>query len=98
MPHGATIADVVALGELQYAVPVLGPGDIVIGAVQPTARALPPDTVVDDVMTSAPGTIRPELRIDEVAQQLRDDGLDHVLVTSVDGRLVGIVVTEELHV
>ena len=94
----ATIADVVALGDLQFSVPVLGPDDVVVGAIQPAARTLPLDTPVERVMTPAPGTIRPDVRVDDVASQLREDHLDHVLVTTASGVLVGIVVTEELHV
>lgn len=98
MPIDATIADVVALGHLRYAVPVLGPGDVVLGAVQPAARDLPPQTPVERAMVPAPGTIRPDVRVEDVIQQLRADHLDHVLVTTVSGVLVGIVVTDELHV
>jgi len=98
VPLDATIADVVALGDLRYAVPVLGPDDVVLGAVEPSARALPGDTPVERAMTPAPGTIRPDVRVDDVARQLHDDHLDHVLVTTVSGVLVGLIVTEELHV
>jgi len=98
VPIDATIADVVALGHLRYAVPVLGPGDVVLGAVQPAARDLPPETPVERVMVPAPGTIRPDVRVEDVIQQLRADHLDHVLVSTVSGVLVGIVVTDELHV
>jgi CBS domain-containing protein len=94
----ATIGDVAALGMLRYAVPVLGPGDVVVGAVEPAARALPHDTPVERAMTPAPGTIRPDVRVEPAVRQLRDDGLDHVLVTTVSGVLVGIVVTDEIHV
>jgi len=94
----ATIADVIALGELRYAIPVLGPDDVVLGAVQPAGRALPPTTRVEDAMSSAPGTIRPDVRVEEVAVQLRDDNLDHVFVTTTSGVLIGLIVTDELHV
>jgi CBS-domain-containing membrane protein len=49
-------------------------------------------------MIPAPGTIRPEMRIDDVVKQLAEDGLDHVLVTAVDGSLVGRVVVDQLDV
>jgi hypothetical protein len=48
-------------------------------------------------MVPAPGTIRPELRIGETVEQLRRDRLDHVFVTAVNGALLGLAVTEELH-
>ena len=94
----ATIAELNALGEQRFPVPVTGDDGVVLGALHPTAAALPPATLVADVMVPAPGTIRPELRIDEVAEQLKKDGLDHVFVTAVNGVLVGLVVTDELHV
>lgn len=94
----ATIDDVRSLGEQRFPTPVVTSDGVVMGAVHPTAAALPGTTKVADVMVPAPGTIRPEQRIDEVAEQLRKDGLDHVLVTAVDGTLIGLVVTAELHV
>ena len=94
----ATIADVAALGEQRFPVAVVNGDGVLVGAVHPPAAALPPTTPVADVMVPAPGTIRPELRIDEVVEQLRKDGLDHVFVTAVNGVLLGRVVTDELHV
>ena len=95
---GATIADVRASGPLRFPVPVVSNDGVLIGTVDPAAAALPPDTPVERAMVPAPGTIRPELRVEEAAERLDRDGLDHVLVTAVDGTLVGIVVTAELHV
>jgi rhodanese-related sulfurtransferase len=78
-------------------VAVLDDDGILLGALDPTAQGLPPDTPVATAMTPAPGTIRPELRIEEVARRLRDDSLDHVLVTAVNGTLLGIVRRDQLH-
>ena len=93
-----TIADVQALGESRFPVPVVDDDGVLFGAIHPTACGLPPATAVRDVMVPAPGTIRPELRVDEVAEQLAKDGLAHVFVTAVNGVLIGRVVTAELHV
>ena len=49
-------------------------------------------------MIPAPSTIRPDLRVDEVARRLTEDGLDHLLVTTADGVLVGLVTPKGLHV
>jgi rhodanese-related sulfurtransferase len=92
------IADVVALGPQDYPVPVIDGARVVVGAVDPVATGLPPATPVADVMIPAPGTIRPEMRVDEVVQQLAKDGLDHVLVTAVDGSLIGRVELDRLRV
>jgi CBS-domain-containing membrane protein len=59
---------------------------------------LPADTPVEQAMDPAPGTIRPEMRVEEVVEQLRSDGLDHVFVSAVNGVLIGLVVTDVLHV
>ena len=93
----ATIADVRATGPLRFPVPVVSADGVLVGAVDPVAAALPADTPVERVMVPAPGTIRPELRLQEAVARLRGDGLDHIFVTAVDGTLVGLVVTEQLH-
>ena len=41
-------------------------------------------------MIPAPGTIRPEKRVEDVVRQLYRDSLDHVFVTTVGGALLGI--------
>lgn len=92
-----TIGDVAAPAD-DLPTPVVTDDGVLLGALQPSARALPPDTAVADVMIPAPGTIRPELRIDEVVEQLERDGLAHVLVTRVDGTLLGAAVLDDLHV
>jgi CBS-domain-containing membrane protein len=79
-------------------VPVTSPGGVLLGTVDRAALALPADTPVERLMVPAPSTIRPELRVSDVLAQLRDDALDHVFVTAVDGTLCGLIVTEELHV
>jgi CBS domain-containing protein len=96
VPVDATIADVRALGDIPFTVVVLGPDDVVVGAIRPTARALPPKTRVREVMIPAPSTIRPDLRVEEVARRFAKDGLDHVLVTTANGVLIGLVTMEVL--
>jgi hypothetical protein len=78
-------------------VAVLGPGGVLVGGLDgATVSGLPPDTPVRRAMVPAPGTIRPELRIEEVAQQLADDGLDRAFVTTVSGVLLGLVTSHGL--
>ena len=91
----ATMADVVALGP-RDPVAVVGEADVLLGALHPTAAALPGDTPVARAMVPAPGTIRPAKRVDDVVEQLRRDSLDHVFVTTVSGALLGIARLGEL--
>jgi rhodanese-related sulfurtransferase/CBS domain-containing protein len=98
VPIDGTVGDVLALGPQEHPVPVTDDARVLLGAVDPAATGLPPTTPVADVMIPSPGTIRPEMRIDDVVKQLAEDGLDHVLVTAVDGSLVGRVVVGHFHV
>ncbi len=92
----ATVGDVIALGDIPYTVVVLAGDDVVVGALRPTVRGLPPQTRVRDVMIPAPATIRPDLRVEEVARRFDKDGLDHLLVTTANGVLIGLVTMEDL--
>jgi hypothetical protein len=94
----ATAEDLAALGEQRFPTPVLTNDGVLMGSVQPEAAQLPGDTAIAEIMNPAPGTIRPEQRVEEVIDQLRRDGLDHTFVTAVNGTLFGLVVTAELHV
>jgi rhodanese-related sulfurtransferase len=92
----ATLAEVAGLGEQRFPVPVVNRDGVLLGAVEPRAASKPATTPVEDVMVPAPRTIRPEVRLDDAREQLRRDGLDHVLVTAVNGVLAGRIVTDEL--
>ena len=91
----ATIADV---PEGDGPVAVVDTEQVLLGVLDPAATGLDPTTPVRRTMAPAPGTIRPELRVEEVARRLRKDSLDHVFVTAVNGTLLGLVVRDRLHV
>jgi rhodanese-related sulfurtransferase len=86
------------VGGWEQPVAVVDRDGVLLGALDPAARDLPTDTPVGRAMIPAPGTIRPELRVEEVAQRLKDDALDHIFVTAVNGVLLGIVMRDHLHV
>jgi rhodanese-related sulfurtransferase len=92
----AMLGDVVGLDGLRFPMPVVDRDGVLLGAVEPTAAPHPTATRVEDVMVPAPRTIRPEVRLDNAREQLTRDRLDHVLVTAVNGVLLGRVVTDEL--
>ena len=94
----ATIADVKLLGVVHHAVAVLGSDGVLLGALDPLAANLPQATPVDDAMVSAPGTIRPDVRIDDALKQLADSGLSYTFVTTARGVIVGIIDAKESHV
>lgn len=79
-------------------VAVVNNDGVLLGALDVVARGSASNTAVADVMTPAPGTIRPELRVEEVVERLRADSLEHVFVSAVNGVLLGIVTRDRIHV
>ena len=51
---------------------------------------------VEDVMTEGPSTMRPLVPALGAAQRLREKGLGSALVTTSDGRLVGLLLVEDV--
>ena len=52
--------------------------------------------VVDGEVKPGPSTFRPSIPRDELASYLDGKDLDHALITTLDGRLVGVVRREDL--
>jgi CBS domain-containing protein len=77
---------------------VVGDGGVLLGLLRSEALALEPDRRVDTVMIPGPGTVRPHLRVADLARQLDADHLDRVLVTTAEGHLVGVVHRADLRV
>ena len=94
----ATIHDARLLDSAGLPVAVVSPSGVLLGALQPSAFTLAGETPVERVMISAPGTIRPDKRVEEVLEQVAHDGLDHVYVTTASGLLVGLVIPGQVHV
>ncbi|HEY4607840.1 MAG TPA: CBS domain-containing protein [Ilumatobacteraceae bacterium] len=94
----STIADVRALADREPPVVVISDRNVVLGLVEEVASALPGDTPVEALMVPAPGTIRPDVRVDDALRQLRGDGLAYSLVTTARGELLGIVRVSNVHV
>ena len=64
---------------------------VVLGRVRGSAFDAPGDTPLDHVMERGPTTIRPDEALEAVARRLRDQDAASVLVTTPDGRLVGVL-------
>lgn len=94
----ATVSDVRAAQTDHRPVAVVDDAGVLLGAVQETAEGLPATTAVADIMAPAPGTVRVDQRVDDVLAQLRKDHLQHAYVTNAEGKLVGLVVPDEVHV
>ena len=94
----STIADVQALGPIRHAIAVLSPENVLLGALDSLSVGLHPTTPVHEVMVAAPGTIRPDVRIDDALRQLTQNGLAYTFVTTARGVIVGIIDVTQTHV
>jgi rhodanese-related sulfurtransferase len=84
-----------ALREWELAV-VVGDDDVVVGVVRRELLGTDGDTTVAAVMQTGPASVRPSISKRELAQSMDDDGQEHVLVTTLGGRLIGLVRREDL--
>jgi rhodanese-related sulfurtransferase/CBS domain-containing protein len=71
--------------------------DVVLGVVREEVTGLPDETLVDEVLQPGPPTARPSITADELARNLDQDARPHILVTTLEGRLVGLIRRTDLH-
>src|SRR2546426_403793 len=64
---------------------------IVLGIVEAEALSSDPATVVENIMKPDPVTFRPHLRTGEIPEYVRKRQVRHVLVTTSDGVLIGLL-------
>ncbi len=65
--------------------------DVVLGVIRREASGVAPDTPVAAVMRPAPPTVRPSIPLRELAETMEKTGEDLLLVTKLDGQLIGLV-------
>jgi rhodanese-related sulfurtransferase/CBS domain-containing protein len=87
----ATIADIVGMVGDWEVVVVVDADEVVLGSVRSDARSLPQDVAVTAVMQSGPPTVRPSIPIRELAKSMDENGESRILVTKLDGTLLGLV-------
>lgn len=64
---------------------------VVLGVVTSESLNADPQSHIGDVMDPAPVTFRPNLRVGEMPTYFKKESIRHVLVTTSDGVLVGVV-------
>jgi Mg/Co/Ni transporter MgtE len=76
---------------------VTGTTDVVLGRVRASAlKDEPDDRPVGEVMELAPSTVRPHRAAGELAEQLAEEDLRWAIVTTPEGRLLGVAWREDL--
>jgi len=90
---GQRIGDVAVKDDLCV---VINAECIVLGDLRGAALHADPRTPVEDVMSVAPATYRPNVSAREMAHHMLETGARRVLVTDGDGRLIGWVTFEDV--
>jgi CBS domain-containing protein len=64
---------------------------VVLGLLREKELSLDPETTVEEVMRNGPTTFRPNEPVVKMAKRMRERGARTVLVTTSDGKLVGLL-------
>jgi len=75
---------------------VLNEQRVVLGRLGRKALASDADSSAEKAMTPGPSTVRPSIGTDALLERIRRRNLTSVLVTTPDGRLVGLVRRDDL--
>ena len=68
---------------------------IVLGLLREKELSSDPEATVERVMRSGPTTFRPVMLVGKMAERMRERGARTVLVTTSDGRLIGLLYRED---
>jgi CBS domain-containing protein len=68
---------------------------VVLGLLREKELAADTETIVEEVMRNGPATFRPDEPVEKLVKQMRERGASAVLVTTSDGRLVGLLYRED---
>jgi CBS domain-containing protein len=80
----------VAASPYWFALVVAADGTLV-GRLRAAALAGDPDRRAEQVMEAGPSTVRPDRSLAELAARMRDHDLKFMLVTTPEGRLLGVL-------
>lgn len=74
---------------------VLDADGVVVGRLGRRAVRADDAATVEQAMSEGPGTVRPNVPLERLVERLRERNLQTALVTTSDGKLVGVVRREE---
>ena len=74
---------------------VLDPEGVVVGRLGRAAIAAEDGRTVEEAMREGPGTLRPDVLLEEVVERLRARNLQTALVTTSDGKFLGVIRRDE---
>jgi predicted transcriptional regulator len=68
---------------------------VVLGSVRAEAFARPSDTRVEEIMEAGPASVRPDEDLVDLVKRLRDEDVATILVTTPEGRLIGMLCRDD---
>lgn len=68
---------------------------VVVGRLRQTALGERDEAMVEQVMEPGPGTVRPDSLLEPLVDRLSRRDIPHVLVTTPQGRLLGLLIRDE---
>jgi CBS domain-containing protein len=74
---------------------VVNKEQVVLGLLREKELSMDPGATVERVMRSGPTTFRPDVPVGKIAKRMRERGARTVLVTTSDGRLVGLLYRDD---
>jgi len=75
---------------------VVNEANVVLGRLGRRVLTAEDDASVEEAMSAGPSTVRPSIEAAELGERLRRQQVQTALVTTPDGRLVGIVLADDL--
>ncbi|HEX6075762.1 MAG TPA: rhodanese-like domain-containing protein [Micromonosporaceae bacterium] len=83
------VRDRVAVSPYRFAL-VVDEHGVVLGRLRQEVLSADPDARADRVMEAGPATLRPNIRAEELAEHMRHKDLRYAIVTTPEGRLLGV--------
>lgn len=75
---------------------VVNDAQVVLGRVRASLAAQDPKALVETVMESGPGTIRPDTELKSFVERMRRRKVGSAIVTNSDGQLMGVLYREDI--
>lgn len=68
---------------------------VVLGRLRQQALGRDPAATVETAMEEGPTTIRPDTLLEEITPRMHEGGVESILITTADGRLVGVLYRQD---
>jgi CBS domain-containing protein len=77
----------------QNSIIVVNEHGIVLGRIETVPATFEPTDVAEDIMTPGPATVRAHEPLDDLLHRMGSRGVEQMIVTTPEGRLLGVVHT-----